>query len=315
MSSKHTWRIKLAIIFVLFSMIIAACKGDSDNNNSDDDEPTTEANVPTQTSTASVDSEDGFAALVNDEPITLERLEIEMNAQSATRDQVADLETFRTEVLEQLIDLVLLRQFAATNNIIITDEEIENEIAELNTIAAENDQTLTDIVGYPETMIEQKVYDLLITQAVLEHIINQLPETTTQVHARHILVKSEQAALDILEQLDDGADFAELAREFSKDGSTAPAGGDLGWIAEGDLLQPEVESIIFSMPDSSRWPEPVGSILGYHVIESLERVNDRPLTPQQEIERQQRAYDEFLAQQRESAIIIRYLGHYADDQN
>lgn len=312
MSSKKAWHVKLSIVIVLFSLNFAACKGDSGNNNSTDNEPTSDSNNPTSTSSGDSDNNDTLAALVNGEPITIEMLELEMNAQSATRDQVADVETFRTEILERLIDDELVKQFAEANNIVVTEEQIQSEIAELNTIAAESDKTLTEIAGYPEALIEQKVYDALITQAVRDYIVSQLPATTTQVHARHILVKSEQAALDILEQLDEGADFAELAREFSKDGSTAPAGGDLGWIAEGDLLQSEVEAIIFQMPEGSRWPVPVGSVLGYHIIESLERVEDRPLNPQQEIERQQRAYDEFLAQQREAATIVRYVGHHAD---
>lgn len=312
MHSKQPWEIYLAIILVTFSMLVVACNGDNNSSNDESDTETpTNAVLSTEVSN-DTDAGDTLAALVNDEPITVEMLEIEMNAQTATRDQAADLETFRTEALEELINLVLLKQFAEANNIIITDAEIQNEIAELDALAAENEMELTDIVGYPETLIEEKVYDILITQAVLEYIVDELPETSTQVHARHILVKSEQAALDIIEQLEEGADFAELAREFSKDGSTAPAGGDLGWIAEGDLLQLEVESVIFSMPEGSRWPDPVGSVLGYHVIESLEKVEDRPLNQQQEIERQHHAYDEWLTLQRESATIVRYIGHHTD---
>ncbi|NJL31753.1 MAG: hypothetical protein HC898_09040 [Phycisphaerales bacterium] len=55
-------------------------------------------------------------------------------------------------------------------------------------------------------------------------------------------------ALAILEQLTAGADFAQLALQYSLDPSTREAGGDLGWVALGDLIQKEVETLFLPCP-------------------------------------------------------------------
>jgi parvulin-like peptidyl-prolyl isomerase len=135
-----------------------------------------------------------------------------------------------------------------------------------------------------------------------------VPTTTAQVRARHILVSDEATARSIISQLEGGADFAQLALEHSLDRSTREAGGDLGWISPGLLLQPEVEAAIFALPVNSRAPEPVQSALGYHIIESIERGEDVPLTPTGLAQRRQQARLDWLDQQRAAATIVRYAG-------
>lgn len=92
---------------------------------------------------------------------------------------------------------------------------------------------------------------------------------STQVHARHILVEDEDEANDLKAQLDDGADFAELAEENSTDSGTAANGGDLGFFPEGQMV-PEFDEAAFSL-DIDEISEPVQSDFGYHIIQVLER--------------------------------------------
>jgi len=90
------------------------------------------------------------------------------------------------------------------------------------------------------------------------------------VHARHILVASESEADELRAQLQEGVDFSLLARQYSIDSSTRPAGGDLGWFPQGFLLWPEVETAAFSLqPGESSTI--VKSGIGYHIIETIER--------------------------------------------
>ena len=98
-----------------------------------------------------------------------------------------------------------------------------------------------------------------------------------QTHARHILIKvnelvSEADALHKLatlrERLNNGGDFAELARLYSQDGSAAK-GGDLGWIYPGDTV-PEFEQAMNRLA-INELSEPVKSPFGYHLIQVLER--------------------------------------------
>ena len=98
-----------------------------------------------------------------------------------------------------------------------------------------------------------------------------------QTHVRHILIKlnevvSEQEAkqkmLTLKERLDNGADFAELARQYSEDGS-ASKGGDLGWVNPGDTL-PEFEKEMNGLAEQEV-SSPIRTPFGWHIIQVLER--------------------------------------------
>ena len=98
-----------------------------------------------------------------------------------------------------------------------------------------------------------------------------------QTHARHILTKlnevvSEQEAKQkmdgLKERLDNGADFAELAQQYSEDGS-ANSGGDLGWVNPGDTV-PEFETAMNALAPEEI-SEPIRSPFGWHIIQVLER--------------------------------------------
>ena len=93
---------------------------------------------------------------------------------------------------------------------------------------------------------------------------------------RHILIGSaagsdeEQAAKaqTLLEQLQGGADFAELARANSDDPGSAQNGGDLGWINRGVMVEP-FEEAAFSLPQGEL-SAPVKTGFGYHIIQVTE---------------------------------------------
>lgn len=102
--------------------------------------------------------------------------------------------------------------------------------------------------------------------------------TTTEVHARHILVDTEEAALDILKRLEDGEDFAALAAELSTDESNKDQGGDLGWFGRGQMV-PEFEQAAFE-GEIGVYPTPVQTQFGFHVLEILAR-EDRAYTAEE----------------------------------
>ncbi len=104
-----------------------------------------------------------------------------------------------------------------------------------------------------------------------------LSAPTQQTHARHILIKvnelvsaaeAEHKMQALKERLDNGADFAELARQHSNDLSAAK-GGDLGWLYAGDTV-PEFEAAMNAL-QINQISAPVQSPFGFHLIQVLAR--------------------------------------------
>lgn len=89
------------------------------------------------------------------------------------------------------------------------------------------------------------------------------------VTASHILVETEEEAIAIIGQLNDGADFAELAREKST-GPSGPNGGSLGTFGRGQMV-PGFETAAFEMPAGSYSASPVQTQFGWHIIQVAEK--------------------------------------------
>lgn len=85
----------------------------------------------------------------------------------------------------------------------------------------------------------------------------------TEYNASHILVETEAEALALVSQLENGADFAELARENST-GPSGPNGGELGWFGTG-MMVPEFEEAVVGL-DPGALGGPVQTSFGWHVI-------------------------------------------------
>lgn len=89
-------------------------------------------------------------------------------------------------------------------------------------------------------------------------------EAAMEVNARHILVATNDEAVAIIKQLDDGADFAELAKEKST-GPSGANGGSLGYFAKGQMVPP-FEEAAFALEKGMHTKEPVQTQFGFHVI-------------------------------------------------
>ncbi|MEZ5840082.1 MAG: peptidylprolyl isomerase [Hyphomicrobiales bacterium] len=121
--------------------------------------------------------------------------------------------------------------------------------------------------AYFKEKIETAITDEDLKKIYDEEIGKVTPED--EIHARHILVKEEAEAKDIVKALKDGKDFAELAKEKSIDPGTAPEGGDLGYFT-ADRMVPEFSTAAFATK-TGEISEPVKSEFGWHVI----KVEDR----------------------------------------
>ncbi len=128
-----------------------------------------------------------------------------------------------------------------------------------------------------------------------------------EVHARHILVKTEEEANAILKQLADGGDFEAIAKEKSEDPGSKPTGGDLGFFTKGQMV-PEFEAEAFALKAGETSTKPVKTQFGYHIIK-VEEHRTQPVPTLDQVREQvvqvvQRdKYQETLAKMREAAKI------------
>ncbi len=96
----------------------------------------------------------------------------------------------------------------------------------------------------------------------------ELFERPEQVRASHILLGSEEKALEVLGELDEGESFADLAKRYSIDTASAEEGGDLGAFGRG-MMSPEFEDVAFTL-DLDEVSEPVETEHGFHIIKVTE---------------------------------------------
>ena len=114
------------------------------------------------------------------------------------------------------------------------------------------------------------------TEILAQYELQMKMAPTQQFNARHILVETQAAATDLIAQLDDGADFAELAQANST-GPTGPNGGDLGWFSPDQMVK-SFSDAVAALSDGAHTSEPVQTQFGWHVILREEARASQPPT-------------------------------------
>ncbi|HKM88589.1 MAG TPA: peptidylprolyl isomerase [Xanthobacteraceae bacterium] len=133
---------------------------------------------------------------------------------------------------------------------------------------------------------EHKVYDEAIKQVKNEE----------EVHARHILVPTEDEAKAILAQLKGGADFATFAKEKSKDPGAAE-GGDLGYFTK-DQMVPEFAEVAFKL-DKGQISDPVKTQFGWHII----KVEDKRTKPTPSFDQVKSQIENYVAHRAQAQLV------------
>jgi peptidyl-prolyl cis-trans isomerase C len=124
-----------------------------------------------------------------------------------------------------------------------------------------------------QTLMEQETKKAT-TDAAIKKFYDEKAKPQTEVHARHILVETEEQAKDVEAQLKKGVDFAELAKKMSKDPGSD--GGDLGYITKEQVV-PEFGKVAFSLA-KGKISDPVKTQFGWHIIK-VEDTRERKPPP------------------------------------
>ncbi|NPV09157.1 MAG: hypothetical protein HPY83_14505 [Anaerolineae bacterium] len=132
-----------------------------------------------------------------------------------------------------------------------------------------------DRTGMTEAAFLDLMKAYLLREKLQEALAAEVPTSAPQVNVRHIVVFSQEEADEVLARLEAGEDFAALAQELSQDPSKE-SGGELGWLtASSSALPATVLERAFELAPGER--EVVSSYMGLHVLEVVDKDDDRPL--------------------------------------
>lgn len=300
------------LIIPILTMLLSACGGDAPTA-----EPTqainTEAPAPTQETQAEVESspvavEENAAdvvARVNGVEITQAEFD-RAYARRSANSNAADDTALRLQILNTLIEQEVIEQAAEEMGIVVTEADVDAQIAEMQAGVAESEvpswEAWLETNNYTEAEFRDELYNNLITQGVFDSIMeNNLQGDVPQVHARHILLETQEEAVTTLARIQNGEDFAAVAAEVSKDIMTRDLGGDLGWFIAEELTDPALAQVAFDL-EAGQVAGPVQSIVGFHVIQTLEK-ETRPIEPERRPFLLQTLFELWLADQYNNANI------------
>ncbi len=194
------------------------------------------------------------------------------------------------QVLEQMVLELLIRQAAREAKLSVTDNEVKKEVERLKANFPTDQEYQAALAKYGLT--EQELNGQVTTNLLLKKLGEKDVKVTeddvkkyyeqhkeqlgepAKIRARHILVDTREEAAAILKSLKDGADFAKLAQEKSKDPGSKDKGGDLGFF-EKDQMVPEFAEAAFALK-TGQLSDPVKTQFGYHIIKMEERIEAKP---------------------------------------
>ena len=281
---------------------------------------------------------DDLVATVNDAEISREAYE---QAITQTQDRYAqqgqsiaegDLETFRTDILDQLIAEELLFQEAQDQGLSVEDGEVDSQIEQMRAQfeGDEGWQQALEANEVTEEELREQIERNSLIQQLIANAVPQPGEVTDeevqsfydenpeffeqgeQISARHILIDTQelesdadledarQRAEEVRQELLEGADFATLAQERSE-GPSAPRGGDLGTFGRGQMV-PAFEEAAFALEEGGI-SEVVQTQFGFHVIQVTEKA-DTGLVPLEQVSQSIRQY---LGQEKQAQVLDDYV--------
>ncbi len=195
---------------------------------------------------------DTVVATVNGQPIMGADVKLMFDTLPAQYKQFP-MEALYAKLVDQLVNRKLLAA-AARKEGVLDDPEVKRRLAFMT-----------------EGLIEQLYYNKLVSDQVTEEALResyrkQKSQMTgeAEVHAHHILVKTEAEAFAIIKDLQSGVDFAETAKAKST-GPSGRQGGDLGYFPYGQMVPP-FSAAAFALKPGEITTTPVKTQFGYHII-------------------------------------------------
>ncbi|MDR7870429.1 MAG: peptidylprolyl isomerase [Tissierellaceae bacterium] len=220
-----------------------------------------------------------------------------------------------SQVLDVIIADKIMQSEVEKNNIVVSDEEIEADVEEMKDFYGSDEALQNELDNYGLTLddIRQNIKSNIQIETLLEPYVDitedemkEYFETNKanfdqeeQVKASHILVETEDLALEVKGKLEAGEDFAELAKEYSTDTTNSQQGGNLGYFNRTKML-PEFSDAAFSL-EVGEISDPVKTNYGYHIIKLEDKKEAKEAVYEEYTEEvknaifQTKSYDAYMA--------------------
>lgn len=211
----------------------------------------------------------GAVATVNGEPISKSAFEDKLETSPSARN-----------TLQQMVQEELIVQYAKKNNINVTDDEIAKREDDLKANFPNGSwDEMLKARGLTEDDVKQALREQIILDKALQGRVTVTPaqiksyfdknraafDKPEQIKARHILVKDMATAQKVETALKSGANFADVAKQYSIDPGSRDKGGDLGFFRRGQMV-PAFDQVAFNLK-VNQISAPVKSPFGYHIIQ------------------------------------------------
>lgn len=316
-SLRITCRLACALFALVFLTLSVSCQGNGGGKAiaTVDGTPVTEAQL--------------------DEAAKAYQNQLSLQGRNVTDEQLTSI---RGEILESLIRKTALLNEAEEMGVTVEDSEVKEELDKIKERFPSDEQyeQALESQGYTEESLRGEIRDDLIISGLIdrevlddielseEEIVSFFEENSNyfvipeSVTASHILIQVAQDATEeedaearekidaILVDLNEGADFAETAKEESE-GPSATSGGDLGTFGRGKMV-PEFEEVAFSL-EPGELSDVVKTQFGYHII----YVRDREEGRTQSLDEVREDITEYLKQRRGESQVDEYINSVVED--
>ena len=253
------------------------------------------------------------------------------------------------QIMPQLVSIEIAKAYAQEHDITVSDKEVDQELAKLKEQvgdqARSSGQDVSNQEAYEQALKQNNITEDQLREDIRENLpVQEVQERVTgdaepsdkeiqnyyeknkeaqfttpeQRCVRHILFNKDQKqkAEDVKQQLENGGDFAELAKENSQDPGSAENGGDLGCLGKGETV-PEFEQAAFGA-EQGEIVGPVKTEFGYHILQvtdvkpeqtrSLQEVESQ-IRSQLATEKQSEAFNKWIEEQKKERD-VKYLKDY-----
>ena len=198
-----------------------------------------------------------IVANVNEEKISLETMIHAMN-ELPPEIQSQPFMSYYEELLERVIDIKLIAQEGKKIS-------LEKEPSVKAAIDFVTEKVLM------QAFLSQYVKKNISEESLMASYNNYIADETSreEIKASHILLDTQNEAVEVIKMLNNGDNFAELAKNKST-GPSGPSGGDLGWFKRGQMVPP-FENAAFSLGKNEISQKPIRTQFGWHVIKVFEK--------------------------------------------